>query len=107
VAEEGAIASFTLRVSFDDGPDVDVTVLPRDFLRLEQQERDAFDAQGNIRPHHIMVLAWLALSRQKRTKQLADTVPLPDTLEEFMDIADVTAEADPAGNPTAGAASTG
>lgn len=107
MAEEGAVVSMRLVVSFDDGPELTVTVQPRDLMQLERMDREAFDATGAIRPHHIQTIAWLALSRLKRTKNLDDTVPLPDTLDEFFDIADVTAEDEPAGNPTAADPPTG
>jgi hypothetical protein len=107
MAEEGVFNSIRVTVQFDDGPEVVVPIMQRDFMRLEQQDRDSIDKDGNIRPHHVMVLAWLALSRQKRTKQLDETVPLPDTLDEFMDVVDVDVQDDPAGKAISKAPSTG
>lgn len=108
MAEEGAFAAIEMVVVFDDHPnDVTVKVLQRDMLTLEKFDRAAIDADGNVRPHHMVTLAWLALSRMKRTKKLDESVPLPETLDEFWDVVDVTVKDDPAQNPTDAGPSTG
>lgn len=99
--DQGVIATNKLVVAFDDGKRVEIEVKPRDIARLEEVDPTfARDPQALVTPKRTFGLAWVALNRMKRTGAIG--IDLPDSFDEFLDMADIEADEDETANPTDG-----
>lgn len=75
-----------MTVTFEDGTEVTVEPRPKDVARAEIAGYD-FQTGGPIVGTYAVALA--TLGRLSRSGVLPEGVKVPDTLEEFLDVADV------------------
>jgi hypothetical protein len=80
-----------MTVTFDDGTEVYVEPKQRDMVGAEAAGHD-FTSGGGVRG--MWAVAFAALQRMSRAGTLPEGVELPNSLQEFLDGADVDAQAD-------------
>jgi hypothetical protein len=81
-----------MTVTFDDGTTIKVEPKSRDMVGAEAAGHDFTTGDSPLRGMYATALA--ALRRMDRAGKLPEGIELPDTVDAFVDVADVDAETD-------------